>query len=183
MTADEVFGKVRSLAPESILVTLSGGNPALQPLGGLLDLGHREGYEFALETQGSVARPWFASLDYLTLSPKGPSSGMETCWDRLDRCVAFSDTVRTSLKVVIFDEPDYAYARTVHARYPHVPFYLQVGNAEVSNRASGTSAAFDLDAVLSRMRWLVDRVAADRWTRATVLPQLHTLLWGNTRGL
>jgi len=37
-----------------VLVSLSGGNPALQPLAPLVELGHRKGYTFTLETQGSV---------------------------------------------------------------------------------------------------------------------------------
>ncbi|MFA5679456.1 MAG: hypothetical protein WC953_13820 [Pseudomonas sp.] len=41
---------------EPILVTLSGGNPALQPLKELLQLGHRQGHRFAMETQGSKSQ-------------------------------------------------------------------------------------------------------------------------------
>jgi 7-carboxy-7-deazaguanine synthase len=37
--------------------------------------------------------------------------------------------------------------------------------------------------LLARFRWLVDRVARDRWFEATVLPQLHVLAWGNERGV
>jgi len=39
-----------------VLVSLSGGNPALQPLTSLITLGRREGHRFALETQGSVSQ-------------------------------------------------------------------------------------------------------------------------------
>ena len=38
-------------------------------------------------------------------------------------------------------------------------------------------------AIDTRMRWLVDKVIADRWFAARVLPQLHVMLWGNKRGV
>jgi 7-carboxy-7-deazaguanine synthase len=41
----------------------------------------------------------------------------------------------------------------------------------------------DLDGIMARMHWLVDTVMEDRWFAATVLPQLHVLLWGNRRGV
>src|ERR1700687_3194788 len=60
MTAPEVFAQVRQRSHEQpILVTLSGGNPAMQPLDALMEVGHTQGYTFALETQGSIAQPWF----------------------------------------------------------------------------------------------------------------------------
>src|SRR5215469_13685160 len=53
-SAAEVFAEVQRLAEyRPILVTLSGGNPAMQPLDDLIELGLSHGYTFALETQGS----------------------------------------------------------------------------------------------------------------------------------
>lgn len=83
MGPEEVFAEVRRLSAKPILVTLSGGNPVLQPLGKLIKLGREEGYTFAVETQGSVTKDWFGDLDYLTISPKPPSSGMKTDWGSL----------------------------------------------------------------------------------------------------
>ena len=48
-----------------LLVSLSGGNPALQPLAPLIALGRESGHSFALETQGSISQAWFAELDWL----------------------------------------------------------------------------------------------------------------------
>lgn len=36
---------------------------------------------------------------------------------------------------------------------------------------------------MERLEWLVDKVTSDGWNQATVLPQLHTLVWGNKRGV
>lgn len=186
MTAEEIMVEVRRLSGNKpILVTLSGGNPAIQPLEELIDLGHAEGYTFAIETQGSVAQSWFAKLDYLTLSPKPPSSEQETRWERLDRCIDYARNGHAAgipqicLKVVIFDDKDFAYARYVAERYPDIPLYLQAGNHTPPHVAS----EIDIPGILNRMDWLIQRVTEEQWYNVTVLPQLHTLLWGNRRGV
>lgn len=186
LTADEIVARIDALtAGQPVLVTLSGGNPALQPLEPLIALGCRAGYCFALETQGSIARDWFAALDWLILSPKPPSSGMATDWVTFEACLAAAgETPRRALKIVVFDDADYAYARATAARFPSLPIYLQTGNpAPELGRDDPSSAEADFDALRLRTRWLIERVASDRWFDATVLPQLHVLVWGNRRGV
>lgn len=187
LSAEEIFQEVQHLSGnQPILVTLSGGNPAIQPLEELIDLGHAHGYTFAIETQGSVAQTWFSKLDYITLSPKPPSSQQVTRWDRLDRCIAYATerkpdghTPQTCLKVVIFDDEDFRYARHIAERYPSIPMYLQAGN----HTPPQVSEQIDVPGVLQRMDWLIQRVTQEQWYSVTVLPQLHTLLWGNKRGV
>ncbi|MCZ4089130.1 7-carboxy-7-deazaguanine synthase QueE [Sinorhizobium psoraleae] len=184
MSAEDVWREITRLSGgKSVMVSLSGGNPAIQPLGELIARGHREGYRFALETQGSVARDWFADLDVLVLSPKPPSSSMETDWQAFDTCLRMSEgRPQTVLKIVVFDEADYAYARATAERYPHLPVYLQPGN-HTPPPADDDDATIDIDGVMERMRWLVAKITEDRWFEARVLPQLHVLLWGNKRGV
>lgn len=173
MTADEIMSRARELSGEKpLMISLSGGNPAIQPLAPLIALGRAGGFRFALETQGSVAKDWFSDLDVLTLSPKPPSSGMATDWNALDDCVLAAKNVpQITLKLVVFDDADYEYAKSVEARYPTLRVYLQPGNLAHENDT------------LARMRWLVNKTIADKWFEATVLPQLHVLLWGNQRGV
>src|SRR6516165_1155777 len=131
MTPADIMARVNELAGgKRVLITLSGGNPALHPLSPLIALGRRNGgHDLALETQGSMAQPWFADLDWLILSPKPPSSGMVTDWDALDACLdAAKGRPRVVLKIVVFDEADYRYAQAATGRYPGLPVYLQVGN-------------------------------------------------------
>lgn len=184
MTASEVLAKVRVLSKNNpLMVSLSGGNPAIQPLGPLVRQGQALGYRFALETQGSISRDWFADLDVLVLSPKPPSSGMATDWVALRACVdAAASGPHIVLKFVVFDEADFAYARDAAARFPHLPVYLQPGNHTPPGPLDD-DARIDTEGILERMRWLVDRVIAERWFTAHVLPQLHVLLWGNKRGV
>ncbi|QBD83164.1 7-carboxy-7-deazaguanine synthase QueE [Ktedonosporobacter rubrisoli] len=186
MSSEAILTRVQHLSGgHPLLVTLSGGNPAMQPLAPLLEQGHAQGYTFALETQGSIAQPWFADLEVLTLSPKPPSSGQEMRWERLERCLTAACAgsgnagPQICLKIVVFDEADYTYAREVAARYPELPLYLQAGNHTPPHLAQ----EIDTAGILSRLQWLMERVMADQWYEVRVLPQLHTLLWGNRRGV
>ncbi len=178
MSAAEIFGRIEDLSGgAALMVTLSGGNPAIQPLGDLITLGQAKGYRFALETQGSIAADWFKDLDVLTLSPKPPSSQMETDWDAFDACLtAAAGRPDIALKIPVLDIADYDYARGAAGRYPDLPIYLQPVNENVDGDA-------DTDALMAKMRWLVDKVNADGWYKAIVLPQLHVLLWGNEKGV
>ena len=186
MTASEILSRVDELtAGHSVLVTLSGGNPALWPLEPLITRGRSQGHSFALETQGSIAAPWFASLDWLIVSPKPPSSGMLMDWGALDACLsAAGHRPRSALKIVVFDDADYEYAKLVSRRYSRLPIYLQVGNSTPLVATNGEiSEAANIDSLLEKLRWLIRRVTEDYWFDATVLPQLHVLAWGNRRGV
>ncbi|AMN42232.1 7-carboxy-7-deazaguanine synthase QueE [Rhodoplanes sp. Z2-YC6860] len=186
MTPEQIVARIDDLtAGHPIPVTLTGGNPATQPLEPLIELGRARGHGFAVETQGSVAAPWFAALDWLILSPKPPSSGMTTDWDALDACLgAAGQGPRVVLKVVVFDDADFAYAKDLSSRHPTLPVYLQVGNPAPLIAADGRqSEDADMDDLGARLRWLIGRVTDDRWFSATVLPQLHVLAWGNRRGV
>lgn len=184
MTTAEILARVRALSGDTpLMVSLSGGNPAIQPLGPLIRQGQTKGYRFALETQGSVSRDWFSDLDMLVLSPKPPSSAMTTDWEALGDCVkAAASKPRIALKFVIFDEADFAYAREAAARFPYLSVYLQPGN-HTPPGPEDMDACIDTEGILGRMGWLIDRVIAERWFAAHVLPQLHVLIWGNKRGV
>jgi 7-carboxy-7-deazaguanine synthase len=184
MDDETIWKQVRHLSGGTpLMVSLSGGNPAIQPLGPLIRRGKSDGYRFAIETQGSIAREWFADLDVLMLSPKPPSSGMETDWNTVADCLeAASGRPRIGLKFVVFDDADYDFARGASSRFPDLPVYLQPGN-HTPPPPDDDNAKIDLDGIMNRMLWLVDKVTGDRWFSATVLPQLHVLLWGNRRGV
>jgi 7-carboxy-7-deazaguanine synthase len=138
---------------------------------------HALGVKVAVETQGSRWQDWFSSVDVLTVSPKPPSSRMRTDWEVLDRLHRELPAGNYVLKIVVFDDADYDYAKTVHQRYPDVPFYLQAGNDRVAQEGP------TIERLLNKLNWLIEKVAADPdMNEARTLPQLHTLLWGNERG-
>ena len=179
MSAEEIFAKVQELSNNKpILVSLSGGNPAIQPMEPLIKLGRTHGYSFMMETQGSIAQDWFKELETLTLSPKPPSSGEETNYNKLDECLKAGQGSDISLKIVIFDDKDYAYAQDIAARYPDIPLYLQPGNPN-----SNDETIIDQQDLNARMLWLIDKATNDNWYTPTILPQLHVTLWGNMKGV
>lgn len=184
MAPDAVLAEVDRLSGGvPLMVSLSGGNPALQPFEPLLIAGQDAGYRFALETQGTVAQPWFAGLDVLTLSPKPPSSRMAVDWDALARCrEAAGEGPQVVLKLVVLDEADYAFAREAAARHPGLRVFLQPCNPMLPT-GDDDGGPVDLGDLSKRLAWLVERVARDRWYEATVLPQLHVMIWGNRRGV
>ena len=109
---------------------------------------------------------------------------MATDWTAFDRCLATADgRPQTVLKVAVFDHADYAFARAAAARHPSLPVYLSVGNHTPGEPNEAGLGGVDQPGLMARFRWLVDRVAQDRWFDATVLPQLHVLAWGNERGV
>ncbi|MEP3638801.1 MAG: 7-carboxy-7-deazaguanine synthase QueE [Paracoccaceae bacterium] len=180
MDTDAVWTEVQRLSKgKPLTVSLSGGNPAIQDFTQLIALGHATGYRFACETQGSIAKPWFADLDTLVLSPKPPSSGEIVVWDAFDACVAAAKEAGcTVIKIVIFDETDYAWAQEAAGKYPDLPLFLQPGNLEVD-----PDVAIDPEVLADKLLWLVDKTMHDGWFAPRILPQLHVLLWGNKRGV
>ncbi len=181
MTVEEIMTEIdRLTGNRPLLVTLSGGNPAMQPLGGLIALGRDIGYSFSLETQGSLAQSWFSQLEQLTISPKPPSSTMTTDWRKVQECLDAAAGVETVLKCVIMDEADYLFAREAAKRFPHLPVFLQPCNREPVQ--AGDSEGIVNEKNNARLIRLIDRVIADGWFKVRILPQLHVMLWGNKRG-
>ncbi|ARJ74722.1 7-carboxy-7-deazaguanine synthase QueE [Bacillus velezensis] len=186
MTAEDIYRELREIGGDAFShVTISGGNPALlKQLDALILLLKEHGVRAALETQGTVYQDWFTMINDLTISPKPPSSGMITDFAKLDHIVSSLDAAErlnaVSLKVVIFNDEDLQFAKTVHKRYPNIPFYLQVGNDNVHTTDDRALIAH----LLGKYETLVDKVSADSdLNLVRVLPQLHTLLWGNKRGV
>lgn len=179
MTATEILNLLEGLgARAGDWITLSGGNPALQDLRQLIDLGHMDGLRFAMETQGTAAKPWMGLLDHLTISPKPPSAGQVTVFADLDEVMAVAPA-SVEMKVVVFDDADFGYALSVFRRFPDVPHVLSVGNTDVS-------PTDDLMALRHRLLDDYERLAQrvlSLGLNARVLPQLHALAWGNKQGV
>lgn len=183
MTPEDVVNNLLDLGGDNFNhVTISGGNPALigQPMSELIDLLHAKGIAVGLETQGSRYQPWFTKIDDLTISPKPPSSLMKTDFNILDDIISklLSHGTNFSLKIVVFNDKDFEYAKDVNIRYlsMRIPFYLSVGNpnsyeeGDISRR------------LLNSLEWLWEKVMNDKHMNNVLpLPQLHTLVFGNKR--
>lgn len=181
MTAEEIYNQLKKIGGDRFdHVTISGGNPALiKGIQDLVDLFEEKQICTALETQGSKFQPWMRQINDLTISPKPPSSNMKPNIDILDSVIEQCIDSTLNLKVVIFDDDDYEFAKMIHHRYPNIPFYLQVGNPYLDDDVDNHT-----EKLLSRYEALVDRVmASNDMNQVYVLPQLHTLLWSNKKGV
>jgi 7-carboxy-7-deazaguanine synthase len=182
LSADDIVARLDALGGAPEWVTLSGGNPALHPVGELVDLLQMRGIRVATETQGSIWRDWLRHVDRLTISPKPPSSGMAT-GKNLAQLALFMEHAmdgapdRAILKIVCFDETDLAWAKGIARRWPDLPLYLSAGTPIPVPR--------DLRAAVGESyRRLCERVAEDAdLARARVLPQLHVIAWKDATGV
>jgi 7-carboxy-7-deazaguanine synthase len=186
MEAEEIWEELKRIGGKHFsFVTISGGNPALlKNLDSFIEILKANSIKIGVETQGSKWQDWFMEIDELTISPKPPSSKMVTDFQVLDSIIAKLDQKNpahnVSLKVVIFDDLDYEYAKEVHLRYPHIPFFLQVGNDNITT----TNNQELLLHLLNKYENLIEKVIMDETLNdVKVLPQLHAFLWGNKRGV
>lgn len=184
MTAEQIVDELDDLdtvdpnreARATPWVSISGGNPAIHAgVGGLVSALHDRAYLVNVETQGSRWQEWLERCDMVTVSPKPPSSGMDKKENPevLRRILGLP---RSNLKVVVFDEEDFQYARRTILGY--------CGQEDRSWLSVGTKPTDSAQDVLDRYRWLVERTLGDPdLAKVGVLPQIHVLLWGHAQGV
>lgn len=196
MTADEIIYTLERLPGDPRWVILSGGNPLLHDLTELCNELTSRGMFVAVETQGTKYKSWLKGVDRICLSPKPPSSGMPARFGDLDTIIQEENVFnrgnatgpRIFLKVVVFDNADYHYAKLIHKLYPDIPFYLSAGNdagATVGNPGRVDERTVDQvrNELFNKARWLTNWVMVDPdMADATVQAQFHVGLWGNELG-
>lgn len=161
-------------------VTLTGGDPVIHDLTELVQLLKGERYRVTVETQGDLWHDWLEDVDLVTVSPKPPSSGMA---EKFDLAILQKYTVRLEgrlhLKIVVFDDLDLDWAMRVFKKFRRLPFYITAGTP--------MGQPFSTDLVLASYRNVAEKVLArskseSEYSMVRVLPQLHTLLWGQELG-
>ncbi len=187
MDAKSILKQVEFLSQgKPLWITLSGGNPAIQDFETLIKLGHKKGYKFSMETQGSIAKPWFSLLDQLTLSPKPPSSkmkfkmrGLKRCFDA---CKNVDNPTEVSLKFVIANQEDLLWSKNIADSFPDIPCFLQTCNTNAAidqNNSNTISSSLQKQNMLE----LIESTQKLHWHNVRILPQLHTWLWGDKTGV
>lgn len=194
----------RSVDMSPTWIVLTGGNPALLNLDHLIDLLHARLHKVMLETQGSVFREWFGKVDDLCFSPKPPSSKM--FWDFEQFDLILERTIQAQadwseaenrvvhplpyLKVPIFTDEDLEFAALVHETWPHLEFFLSIGNDDpslptVGNPHPSLDPLWEVTAeiiLLNQRKWTERIIQDQRFDHARIFSQQHVLLWGNARG-
>ncbi|MFQ5657619.1 MAG: 7-carboxy-7-deazaguanine synthase QueE [Candidatus Methylomirabilales bacterium] len=169
MTVDEILTWL-SKEPRAPLVTITGGEPLLQPVLPLVTAIDARGYQVVVETNGRHA-PEQALLDIVrhwAVSPKLQNAGMDIEWDRLDW---LGKTQNFYLKFVICDPA---------TDLPEVQDFIEsrgLLSAKVILQPNGLSSDYE-----GALRNLADFVRR-HGSPYRVLPQLHRLLWGLQRGV
>lgn len=182
----EIVHRIQDLDGAARWVILSGGNPALHHLAPLTRALRRRSMKVAVETQGSMWRDWLGGVDRLVISPKPPSSGMTPRQERvlppfMHKVESYPTLPRRSaLKIVVRDDEDLAWAKSVFRRYP----FVTSRHLSVLTDQDHASTIHMRVAVCDRFRWLAEKVAADpALADVRVSPQMHVLAWGAARGV
>lgn len=156
--------------PKAPLVTITGGEPLLQPILPVVAALDARGYQVVVESNG-LHTPEQALLDIVrhwAVSPKLKNAGMEVQWGSLDW---LGKTRNYYLKFVVCEPV---------IDLPELREFVEsrgIPGAKVILQPNGLAP--DYEAVL---RHLAEYVGAHGFPYR-VLPQLHRLLWGLERGV
>lgn len=208
LTAEQIADEVQRLRGLSGAqwVTLSGGNPLMWDLSRLIDYLHGNGLSVAVETQGTLFKPWLTRAQCVVISPKGPGMGEKFEPDKLIPIVAalHEKGVATAIKVVVFSQQDFDFALEVQQHIFNAGeiinpgmFFMSLGNPYPpvlteeqrlkDNPALTGDDALGLPAVgnhrlvlLNDYKVLIDDFVNDpRIHHWRFLPQLHVLVYSN----
>ena len=212
LTQEEILEPTLERAGHCEWVTFSGGNPAMHELADLVDGLQAAGKRIAVETQGTLMPDWLYHCDMVTVSPKGPGMGEQfepqkfnafverynpiiekhnprSEADRWARGDSWHDGF--SVKVVIFDQRDIEFMVELMEQWPQIRhvMFASIGNvdppapAKRQHDGQVTRAEF-VEQTLANYEMLAEEIWNDpRCASVRVLPQLHTLVWGNKQGV
>jgi len=210
MTNAELLEHTLELAGHCHWITFSGGNPCMWDLTDLVAGLKLAGKMIAVETQGTLLPDWLAMCDMVTVSPKGP--GMDEVFEpeKFDAFVKKFHPVLEpkdprmpmargedwhfgfSVKVVVFDQRDLEFMVEIMERWPTTAqvMFASIGNVDPPAPAKRLHEGDELphmefvEQTLNNYELLAREIWEDpRCSPVRVLPQLHTLLWGNKQGV
>lgn len=186
-TEDELAKTIINQARDTNVsnIILTGGNPCIYDFTSVIDELHKAGLTVDVETQGSLFPEWLKKLDLVVFSPKPPSSNEPDVYNRLTNWLNEIDpSLQVCIKIPVFTEEDiefcqkyYDLTETLRKNGKNISFYLSVGNTDVHEEGDISPR------VLRDYEKLIMRINKSTMTRAFILPQLHTLIWGNKSGV
>lgn len=167
-------------------VVLTGGNPCIYDFSKVIDILHNNDITVDIETQGSRYPEWLNKCDLIVFSPKGKSSGMLDVYEDLKEYLEtnFYSLNDVCIKIPVFNDEDFQFAEKYYSLVQdlredgmHIDLYLSVGNTDVNEPGDISKR------VLMDYEKLIDRVNKSNMKRVFILPQVHTLIWGNKSGV
>ena len=172
-------------------VVLTGGNPCLYDFEEVISKLHDRDITVDVETQGSLFPAWVSQVDLLVISPKAPSSKQPDVASKVSEYLRTLYTreenrnQQIAIKIPVFDDADFEFAKRYYdmlkgfrmGHWFNVNLYLSVGNTDTIELGSIALR------VLNDYEKLIDKVAKSDMKRVFILPQVHTLVWGNRQGV
>ena len=188
-SSDELISELlqRCANTNTANVVLTGGNPCLYDFSEVIGALHDAAIEVDVETQGSLLPDWLKSVDNLVISPKAPSSKQPDVYENVMKWFMNNDVFipQVTFKVPVFNDEDFAFAERYYKlmeeliweTHTKVKMYLSVGNTNTSEEGSIS------DRVLYDYEQLIEKTMKSGMSKVYVLPQMHTLVWGNRQGV
>lgn len=164
-------------------IILTGGNPCLYNFSTIINDLRNNGIKIGVETQGSIFPSWIFNVDTLVISPKSSSDNQIDIFNNIKNCIyknKFYGIV--TIKIPIFNDFDFDFASKYYNEFkdilgPTFKFYLSVGNDNVTESGNISGR------LLNSYEWLCNKVMESSMDLIYVLPQIHTLIWGNKQGV
>ena len=167
-------------------VVLTGGNPCLYNFKQVIDILHNNNITVDIETQGSKMPDWLLDVDLLVISPKAPSSKQPDVYKTVNEYMKLLLSVKqkVAIKIPVFNEEDFEFAMKYYALVDYyrekgvdIDLYLSVGNTNTTETGDISKR------VLTDYEKLINMVVNSYMERVFILPQVHTLVWGNKQGV
>ena len=182
LSPDQLFKKVETFGTKH--VTLTGGNPAIHQdeMKEFVKLLKENYYEISMETQGSIYRDWFSYIDNIVISPKNINNRPLEDEEYQKIIQKIIDNKRNTLiiKIPVFNEDDLRWIKEFVNFKGDYEIFLSVGNEHLDNEDISEFR----EKILNKYEWLINKVLEDKeLNRCNVLPQIHTLVWGNKKGV
>ena len=165
-------------------VVLTGGNPCLYNFKDTINILHENNINVDIETQGTIFPKWLYMCDLIVFSPKPPSSTMKDVYDKIDEYLKWLK--KSSLhnciciKIPIFNKEDFIFAEKYYnlvENYDNVKLYLSVGNDNVNEEGDISKR------ILEKYKQVIEWSIQSNLKHVYIIPQVHTLIWGNKNGV
>lgn len=192
MTEEAIFEAIKDKGCNTVILT--GGNPCIWDFAYFVALCHQASISVEVETQGGAHPVWLKYVDLITFSPKAPSAGSGALVrnhrdEFLDWLLSNeSYMLEVVVKIPVFNESDIAFAKETFEMFRNeisipnlhnIYFYLSVGNKDTK------SEGLIHDRILKDYLALIETINnnPEGFEDVAILPQIHTLVWGNKGGV
>lgn len=182
-TSDSLANKVLKLCKETNTnhVILTGGNPCLYNFEEFINILIVNNVTVDIETQGSILPNWLDKCSTVVISPKAPSSKQKDVIGTIINWLTYTKCSNIVIKIPVFNNEDFEFAHKYYElvinNYKNVKLYLSVGNTDTSESGDISTR------VLNDYKTLINTVMQSDMKDVYVLPQVHTLVWGNKQGV